>query len=80
MEPGEAEAAWSAITALVIAGAAIELPLALVCSEITGCLVFDAQARQRLDRFLSVGSRGLRFVAEHFAAEVSLVKSLLAKI
>jgi len=80
LEPLEAEAAWAALTALIIAGMPIGLPHALVCSEITGCLLLEPSMRAAAERFFAAGSRSARFVVRHFPAEVELLKSLLAKI
>ena len=80
LEPLEAEAAWAALTALIIAGMPIGLPHALVCSEITGCLLLEPSIRAAAERFFAAGSRSARFVVRHFPAEVELLKSLLAKI
>jgi hypothetical protein len=80
LEPQEAEAAWAAITALIIAGMPIGLPHALVCSEITGCLLLDPSLRPASECFLAAGSSSARFITHHFPAEVQLLKSLLAKI
>ncbi len=80
LEPKEAEDAWAAMTALKIAGMPIELPHALVCSEITGCLLLEPAMRPACERFFAAGSRGARFIFQHFPAEVELLKSLLAKI
>lgn len=80
LEPQEAPAAWAALTALIIAGLPIGLPHALVCSEITGCLLLEPSMRPACERFFSDGSRSARFITRHFPAEVELLKSLLAKI
>ena len=80
LEPQEAEAAWVALTALIIAGMPIGLPHALVCSEITGCLLLEPSMRPACERFFAADSRSARFVIQHFPAEVELLKSLLAKI
>jgi tRNA A-37 threonylcarbamoyl transferase component Bud32 len=80
LEPQEAESAWAALTALKIAGMPIELPHALVCSEITGCLLFEPSMRPACERFFAAGSRSALFIIQHFPAEVELLKSLLAKI
>ena len=79
-EPQEAEAAWAALTALIIAGMPIGLPHALVCSEITGCLLLEPSMRPACEHFFAAGSRSARFVIQQFPAEVELLKSLLAKI
>lgn len=80
LEPQEAEAAWAALTALIIAGMPIGLPHALVCSEITGCLLLEPSLRPACELFFASGTRSARFVMQHFPAEVELLKSLLAKI
>lgn len=79
-EPQEAEDAWAALTALKIAGMPLELPFALICSEITGCLVLDPLLAARCGPFLTSSSRSACFVRRHFPAEVQLLKSLLAKM
>ena len=78
--PQEAEAAWAALTALIIAGTPIGLPHALVCSEITGCLLLEPAMRPACEHFFAAGSRSARFVMQQLPAEVELLKSLLAKI
>jgi tRNA A-37 threonylcarbamoyl transferase component Bud32 len=80
LEPQEAEAAWAVFTALIIAGMPSGLPHALVCSEITGCLLLEPSMRPACERFLTAGSRSARFITQYFPSEVELLKSLLAKI
>lgn len=80
LEPGQAEDAWAALTALKIAGVPIDLPHGLVCSEITGCLLFSPSPPAACTRFLSSSTRSRVFVERHFSAELELLKSLLAKL
>lgn len=80
LEPREAEDVWAALTALKLAGMPLALPQALVCSEITGCLVLDPSLPAQCNRFFTAGSRGALFVEHHFPDEITLLKSLLAKM
>lgn len=79
-EPEEAAELWAALTALKIAGMPLALPQALVCSEITGCLVLDPSLAAQCRRYFSSASRSRLFVERHFPADVELLKSLLAKL